>query len=396
MGGDTGDSSRYERQDSGGHRGRTGDPGRQRLGANAHVPAFRALADDYELRAVCTAHAETARASAEAFGAPLAFDDFQAMVGDPTIDLIAVVVRVPKHHDLVIDALRGGKAVFCEWPLGANLAEAEAMATLANERALPTAVGLQARSDPALMYARELVQQGYIGEVLSANLTAISQAVTRRGEGRIWQGQRSNGANTLTIAAGHAIDALCFILAEFAEVSAGLATTIPEWHNTDTGETVRVDSPDWVSVAGRLEPGAQVSVGGRLEPGAQVSFLVATVPHTPSGNRFEIYGTNGTLVISGGSLNLGPNHLHGARGGEALAAMEPPERFRLAPAAVPAGPPLNVAQAYVRLAAALKAGARFEPDFAHALRRHRLLEAIEQSAAEGRRRVEETGRAAQT
>ena len=47
-----------------------------------------------------------------------------------------------------MQALEAGKIVFCEWPLGANLAEAEEMASLANARALRTAVGLQARSDP--------------------------------------------------------------------------------------------------------------------------------------------------------------------------------------------------------------------------------------------------------
>src|SRR5690242_12176322 len=148
--------------------GATVTPGGSGWGANAHVPALHALADNYELWAVCTAHEETAKASADAFGAELAFSNFDDMVADPDVDLISVVVRVPGHHDLVMKALQGGKNVFCEWPLGANVAEAERMANLARERSLQTAVGLQARSDPALMYARELVQQGHIGRVLSA------------------------------------------------------------------------------------------------------------------------------------------------------------------------------------------------------------------------------------
>jgi predicted dehydrogenase len=246
------------------------------------------------------------------------------------------------------------------------------MANLATERALRTAVGLQAHSDPTLTYARELVQQGHIGEVLSANFCSVSQAVTQRGNGRIWQGDRRNGANTLTIAGGHAIDALCFVLGEFAEVSARLATKITEWHNTDTGETFKVDSPDWISVS------------GRLKQGAEVSFLVATEPFNPSGNRFEIYGREGTLVITGGSLNGGPNHLQGARGREPLAAMETPARFTLVPEGTPAGPPRNVAQAYARLARTVAADTPFEPDFAHAVRRHKLIEAIERSSAEGK------------
>jgi predicted dehydrogenase len=340
-------------------------------GANAHVPALRAL-PGYELKAVCTAHPETAKASAAAFGADLAFHNIDDMLAHPDVDLVAVVIRVPGHKDLVMKALQAGKAVICEWPLGANLAEAETMGNLAAERSLRTAVGLQARSDPTLMYARELVQQGYVGEILSVTMSAISQAVTDRGIGRIWQGDRRNGANTFTIAGGHAIDALCFVVGEFVDVSARMATKITEWHNTDTGETMRVDSPDWISVS------------GQLDGGAEASFLVTTVPDHPSGLRFEIYGRQGTLVINGGSINSGSNRLVGARTGEQLAPMETPARFTLVPPETPPGAPRNVAQAYVRLARALESGDPFEPDFAHAIKRHTLLEAIERSSAEGR------------
>ncbi|HLZ26802.1 MAG TPA: Gfo/Idh/MocA family oxidoreductase [Chloroflexota bacterium] len=341
-------------------------------GANAHVPALHAL-PEYELKAVCTAHADTAEASRAAFGAELAFHNFEAMVSHPEIDLVVVAVRVPGHYDLVMQALEAGKSVFCEWPLGANVAEAEKMARLAADGSLRTAVGLQARSDPTLMYARELVEQGHIGDVLSATLTNIGQAITQRGAGRIWQGDRKNGANTLTIAGGHAIDALCFVLGEFDAVSARLATKVTEWHNTDTGESMTVDSPDWISVS------------GRLQRGGEVAFLVTTVPFNPSGNRFEIYGTEGTLTISGGSANLGPNQLFGARGKEPLTPMETPARFTLVPPGTPAaGPPRNVAQAYARLGSAISASEPFTPDFAHAVRRHKLIEAIERSSAEGK------------
>jgi predicted dehydrogenase len=343
-------------------------PGGSGWGANAHVPALRAL-PDYELWAVCTAHEDTARASADAFGAELAFHDFGTMLAEPEIDLVSVVVRVPGHYDLVMQALQAGKAVFCEWPLGASVAEAERLASVAAERSLRTAVGLQARSDPTLMYARELVAQGHIGEVMVVNLTYTSQAVTRRGEGRIWQADRRNGANTLTIAAGHTLDAMCFVVGEFEEVSARLATTITEWHNPDTGQSVKVDSPDWISVS------------GRLEGGAQASCLVATVPSNPGGTRLEIYGSQGTLVLSGGSFHGGPTRLQGARGSESLAPMEVPDRFTLLPDGFPAGSPRNVGQAYARMARALASGEAYQPDFAHAVKRHRLIAAIEHSAA---------------
>src|SRR5207237_6129587 len=102
-------------------------------GDNAHVPALKAL-PGYELKAVCTSHEDTAKASAAAFGAERGFHKFSDMTASPDVDLIVVCVRVPGHRELVMAGLHAGKAVFCEWPLGKNLAEAEEMAKLASQR----------------------------------------------------------------------------------------------------------------------------------------------------------------------------------------------------------------------------------------------------------------------
>ena len=91
-------------------------------GANAHVPALKAL-PGYELKAVCTSREDTAKASAAAFGVDHAFHRFSDMAAHPEVDLIVVCVRVPGHRDLVMAGLQAGKPVLCEWPLGANLAE---------------------------------------------------------------------------------------------------------------------------------------------------------------------------------------------------------------------------------------------------------------------------------
>src|SRR5262250_1298205 len=340
-------------------------------GANAHVPALKALRN-YHLQAVCTAHEETAKASAAAFGAQQGFHRFSDMAAHPDVDLVVVCVRVPGHRELVMAGLQAGKPVLCEWPLGKDLAEAREMARLASQRSLKTIVGLQARSAPAIMYARDLIREGYIGEVLAANLSCVVQAQLQRGPGRIWQGVRANGANVLTITAGHAIDALCAVLGEFTEVSARLSTRIPQWH-TPEGQAVPVDAPDCISVVGRLAGGAEVAVN------------VAAVPSNPSGNRLEVYGRDGALVIrADGSFNIGPSQVHAGRGKEPTAAMPVPAKYRLVPEGVPAGQPYNVAQAYARMADAFAAVRSFEVDFDLAVRRHALIDAIERSSASGR------------
>jgi predicted dehydrogenase len=351
--------------------GATVTPGGSGWGANAHVPALKAL-PHYELKAVCTAHEDTAKASAVAFGAERAFHRFSDMATHPEVDLIVVCVRVPGHRELVMGGLQAGKAVFCEWPLGKTLAEAEEMAGLARQRSLKTIVGLQARSAPAILYARDLVREGYIGEVLTASLTCVAQAQLQRGPGRIWQGVRANGANVLTITGGHAIDALCAVLGEFAEVSARVSTRIPEWRTPD-GKPVPVDSPDSINVIGRTVSGAEVSVN------------VAAVPSNPGGNRIEIYGREGALVLRAeGSFNTGGSDLHGGQGKEPMAPMPIPAKYRVVPDGTPGGQPYNVAQAYTRAAGALRGGGSFDVDFNLAVQRHKLIDAIERSSATGR------------
>ena len=91
--------------------------------AATHVPALRAL-PQYDLRAVATSRAESARRAAAEWDVD-AFDDPRQLIAHPGVDLIVVAVKVPDHHELVTQALAAGKMVFSEWPLGVDLAQAE-------------------------------------------------------------------------------------------------------------------------------------------------------------------------------------------------------------------------------------------------------------------------------
>jgi predicted dehydrogenase len=241
----------------------------------AHLPALRAL-PDYELTAVCTSRPETAAESAAHYGARLAFHDYHAMVRHPDIDLVSVSVRVPLHHAMVMAALHAGKHVYCEWPLGATLAEAEAMAAVARAKGVRTMIGLQAHGDPVLLRLRELLAEGYVGEVLSCTMAMFLPGLLHRGRDRAWMADRAMGAHTLSIATGHAIDVLCCCVADFQEVAALATTQVPVWETAEPGQTVDVTAPDNVLVSGVLTNGAVASVH------------VATVPWHGTGWRLEV------------------------------------------------------------------------------------------------------------
>ena len=347
------------------------------IGANAHygwssrshLPALLAL-PEYELLAVGTAHRETAEESAKHYDVPMAFHEYKEMVRHPDIDLVSVSVRVPFHHPLVMAALEAGKHVFCEWPLGANLEEAEEMASLARSKGVCTMVGLQARADPVLLRLQELLAEGYVGEVLSCNLTMLLPGILQRGLDRAWTADKEKGGHTLSIAAGHSMDVLCFCVGEFDEVTARVTTQVPVWETSEPGKTVDVTAPDNVLVSGVLTNGAVASVH------------IATVPWHGTGSRMEVYGREGTLIASSRQMiQYAQVRLQGGRaeGGE-LEDLPVPDRLTWVPGEVPKGEPFNVAQMYRRLGEAVRGEKAAEPDFDLALKRHRLLDAVQRSS----------------
>src|SRR5438093_1877508 len=173
----------------------------------AHIPALRAL-PNYELRALSAHSAESARAIGEAFGVTAVFSDHEQLVLQPDIDVVVVTVKVPHHRELVSAALAAGKAVYCEWPLGRDLEDARAMATLAAKQGVRTVAGLQARQAPAIEFVQQLLRDGYVGEVLSTTLVGLSIRGDVVGQPNAYVLDKTNGANLLTVPVGHSLDIL--------------------------------------------------------------------------------------------------------------------------------------------------------------------------------------------
>ena len=341
--------------------------------SQSHFPALLA-SPDIELTAVCTTRPESAEEARQAFGAKLAFHDFREMAVSPEIDAVAVVVRVPWHYEPTKAAIEAGKHVFTEWPLGQNTAEAEELATLARDRGVQTAVGLQSRVSPALLHVKELVEDGYVGEVLSCHVTTMRGGAVERSSSETWQRDVSQGANTLTIANGHVIDALRFVAGDFTRVSSMVSTQVQQWYETDTQQFVEVTSPDNVRVSGQLESGAAASVH------------VGAVPWAGSGFRMEIYGREGTLVVTGSVSSQRGEMLRvqGAQGSNDLQNLDIPERFVYVPSDFPKGDPFNVGQLYALFAEAIRTGKSRLPTFDTAVNLHRFIDTIKQASDMGR------------
>ncbi len=337
----------------------------------SHLPAASA-SPGFELTAVCTTRMESAEETRQKFGAKLAFDDYRTMLTHPDIDAVAVSVKVPDHYEPTMAALDAGKHVYTEWPLGRTTAEAEEIARLAQSKGLVNVVGLQARADPAILYAKDLVESGYVGEIVSCRVSRIGAAGLQRGSDRTWQRDRELGANTLTISCGHTIDALRYIAGDFGRVSSVVSTQVKEWLESDTGRILAVTSPD------------NVLVNGRLVNGGVASVHVATIPWAGSGYCIEIYGSEGTLLVSGDDPpNAGSLRVRGVKGSNSPEDLEVPGQYRFAPEGMPGGSVYNVGQIYHRFGQSILSGTACDPDFNTAVELHRLIDSIQEASDRG-------------
>src|SRR3954447_25633770 len=346
--------------------------------AQAHIPALMSLSDDFEITALSTSRRESANAARKRFHVPGAFDNHLELVNSRAVDVVAVTVKVPHHLELATAALDAGKAVYCEWPLGNGLKEAETLAALASQARVLAVAGLQVRSAPAVAYVRDLVAQGYVGEVLSTTLIGSGMGWGPTVEPyNAYLSDKDNGATMLSIALGHAADALCHCLGEVGELSATMTARRTSAEVTGTGESIPMTAEDQVAVSGLLDGGAAFAIHYRGGVSRGTNLL------------WEINGTEGDLQLTsaGGQPQIFELELRGGSGAESSLEMLPvPNQYRWAPTQVP-GPSTNVAQAYARFAHDYREGTHFCPSFEDAVTRHRMLDAIETAAATGRRQT---------
>jgi predicted dehydrogenase len=339
--------------------------------ATAHIPALKALPDDYEVVGVANTSLASAKRAADAFGLPHAFENAQALVDSPEIDLVVVTVKVPHHRELVTAALNAGKHVYCEWPLGNGLAEARELAALAEAKGRVAAIGTQMRVAPEVEYLRQLIADGYVGEVLSTTLV---------GSGGRWGGEtdaahayledKSNGGTLLSIPVGHMLAGVHEVLGGFGDMSARMINRRDTVHVADTGETIPKTSHDQVLVHGALESGAAFSIHYRGGMSRGTNFL------------WEINGTEGDIQVTGatGHAQIVQLSIRGANGDTSeLAPLTPP-------AAAYDGWPdnsvaRNVARLYAQVAQDIRSGTRAAPSFRDAVALHETIDAIERSAA---------------
>lgn len=341
--------------------------------STAHIPALRALSKDIEFVGVANTSRASAEAAVQAIGMGRAFDDVEGLVACPEVDIVAVTVKVRHHHDLVARALRAGKHVFCEWPLASDLAEAKELAALAERQGVVAVIGTQAVVSPEILFLRDLVADGYLGDLRSA---------TFLGSGKTWGDDVApgdayamdprNGATLLSVMAGHAFSAFQHVLGPIATIGGRLSQRQFSAQIEGTGDRIPMLTPDQMAAAGEFVSG--------------LPFVFQLRGGLPGGARlfWEIGGSKRDLRITPRAgepplVNISALRIEScARGSERFSALPVPSNYQAGSDALPSVS-RNLFHLYRRLIADIREGTRAAPSFDDAVILHKTLDRFEKT-----------------
>lgn len=310
--------------------------------AGTHLPALAAL-DGVSLVAACTTREESARQTAERYGAAHALTDPAELVALPDVDLVVVSVHAYKHAALVELALEAGKPVFCEWPLGNGADVSERLAALAAAKGLPNFVCLQGFASPGALQMAQMLRDGAIGRLLSARaLGRLQPWGATISQSTRYIATAANGATVASILGGHSLHMLARIAGDWDAFYGAAVNRRQSTRVIETDEVIPQTAQD------------QFVTCGILAGGAPASLQLAGGMSGREGFELELFGEEGSLRLTTPTIpEILPPLLEQVGADGAYAPVAPDPRFRLVPEALGQGPAVNVAQVYALILAEL-------------------------------------------
>jgi 1,5-anhydro-D-fructose reductase (1,5-anhydro-D-mannitol-forming) len=237
-------------------------------------------------------------AFAARFGVARVHGDLEALMYDPGIDAVYIALPNALHHAAVLAAARGKKHVLCEKPFAMSVGHAREMVAACRDAGVILRIAHQLRLEAAVGRAREIVQAGRLGRLVSVSLERSSGLGSRTA----WRLDFAQSGVIFDVGV-HLLDLVQWVSGQhFVEVSA--------FTHPDRRQRVPDDT---VTVLGRLDKDCQAVVRATRE--------VANAE-----NNLLIEGTEATLITS--ALRFAREHVVRVR----HSADTTEERFPASPA----------------------------------------------------------------
>jgi UDP-N-acetylglucosamine 3-dehydrogenase len=133
-----------------------------------------------ELTALCTRRPERLAEIADRHGVGRRYTDYRELLADPSIDALSITTHVDDHRDITIDALRAGKNVLLEKPMAPTVADCDKIVEAARQSSGLFMVGHICRFDPRVTQAKQAIDEGRIGKIISMHARRnLSKAIGR-------------------------------------------------------------------------------------------------------------------------------------------------------------------------------------------------------------------------
>ena len=266
--------------------------------ARAHINALRRHAEAFpdapaagRLVVLVGRAAGRVADAARRFGAPRWTTDWRAVLDDAEVDAVINAGPNDAHAEPSIGALRAGKAVLCEKPLGRTGEETEIMARAAAAAAAPAATGFNYRFVPAVLLARRLILDDHLGRLYHFRARYSDDSLLDAQGAYGWRHDReAAGSGVIGDLASHLIDLARFLVGPIVAVSATTRTYISERPSDGQPRAVTVED----AVAATLE--FQNGAIGTLEASG-------LCPGRKNLMAFEVSGQRGTLAFNLERLN---------------------------------------------------------------------------------------------
>jgi predicted dehydrogenase len=231
-------------------------------------------ADGARLAAVCDVDAATAERVAGERGVR-GYTDHRALLADAEVEAVDLLLPHPLHHPVARDALEAGRHALVEKPFTLTVEEADDLIALAAARGLTLALAENTRFVHAYVRAAALLERGELGAIRFVRCFIPDQILDEWADRERYAWKREPGGT------GAMLDCAPHMVCLLRWLFGGL-------------RTIRAITQAWVE---GVELDNHAVLCGQLENGGLYSVELSSLTEYPRGERVEIYGSEGTLVI---------------------------------------------------------------------------------------------------
>lgn len=266
----------------------TGFMGKAHAIAFQSAPAIFPLSARIECELLAEVNSDLAARKAQELGFRRSTDDWQALVTDPEVDVVDICSPNFLHKEMALAAIAAGKHVYCEKPLAINSADALEMTEAAEKAGVKTLVGFNYAKNPAAQLAKEIIAAGEIGDVVHFRGTHNEDYLADPQTPFNWRLKREfSGSGTLGDMGSHIINMAQYLVGDIIQVNGDLQTVIKERPLPDQpGKTGVVENEDQAHCMVRFDNGAIGTLeSSRIAWGRKM------------GLTFEVTGTRGSIVF---------------------------------------------------------------------------------------------------